>query len=228
MLAESRRTMFVASGAPIAAQNAGAAATATTASTMLDSVETRRDGRRDLARRPGPPHDRQAHAELVEAEDRQQREQRDGERAELLGPEDARERDADREACRAVRTSVLRTLSPSARPARENSVGCFIDTTMSARRAAQRPRRHAGPDLARPGPTRVTTAPMPTTAPRADDECPRAAARPSRRTRRRSMVHAAGDARARAEGHAVPHHVVVREDDGGHHRDMGADASRRR
>ena len=38
MLAASRRTTFVASGAPISAQNAGAAATATSASITLDSV----------------------------------------------------------------------------------------------------------------------------------------------------------------------------------------------
>ena len=55
----------------------------------LDTTEIVVDGRRDLARFPLPPDDRKAHAELIEAQHREKGDDRDRERTELTGAEDA-------------------------------------------------------------------------------------------------------------------------------------------
>ena len=63
---------------------------------------------------------------------------------------------------------------------------------------------------------------MPTTAP-APTSTPSRTSAPEPMYALSPIAHPAGDPRAGAEGHAVREDVVVREDDGGHHRDVRAD-----
>ena len=81
---------------PMAAANDGAATQAAAVSTALARTEIVVTVGGDGRRVAGPPHDREAHPELVEAQDRQQRHERDGVGAELLRAEQPRQHDADR------------------------------------------------------------------------------------------------------------------------------------
>ena len=181
----------------------------------------RRDRRRDLLRRALPAHDRQAHAELVEAEDRQQREQARRRRCRTppgRGCAPARSRSAS---VPSRETRVLATLTASARPARAPSVGRLHQA--ASRTLVPRSRRAGTPAQTSPaGIDRVTTAPMPTTAPLPTTMFSRSSA-PEPTYARVLDRHAAGDADARPERDAVPDAVVVREHDRRHHGDVRAE-----
>ena len=66
-------------------------------STALLAAADGVDGRRDRRRIIPPSHDGQAHAELVEAQDRQLRDGRHRKQSELLRAEHSRQRNADRQ-----------------------------------------------------------------------------------------------------------------------------------